>query len=83
MNRSAELVADVPTELVTVTSTAPTPAGLTAVIVVGEATVTEVARAVPKCTVEPLTKSKPVIVTNVPPTVGPAAGLMEVTTGAP
>ncbi len=44
VNWSAELVTDVPTGVVTVTSTVPAPAGATAVSEVGEMTVTPVAR---------------------------------------
>ena len=82
MNRSAELVADVPLGVLTVTSTGPVPAGLTAVIDVPETTLTPVAAAVPKATVSPVRKPLPVMVTVVPPTVGPPVGLMPVTVGA-
>jgi hypothetical protein len=60
---------------VTVTVTAPTlPAGVVAVMVVLFVTVTLVAVAVPNCTVAPATKFVPVIVTTVPPDVGPVLG---------
>ncbi len=56
--------------VVTVTSTVPAPAGDTVLIVV--AFNVKLAAAVePKATVEPLVKFVPVIVTAVPPAVGP------------
>ena len=58
------------------------PAGLLAVIVVSLTTVKLVAAVVPKSTAVTPVKPVPVIVTNVPPTSGPAAGLMPVTVGA-
>ena len=78
---SAELVALVPPDVVTVTSTTPVPAGLVAVMAVALFTVKPAAAVLPKLTaVEPV-KFVPVIVTLVPPVAGPLAGLMEVTTG--
>src|SRR5277367_1942575 len=72
-----------PTELVTVTVTAPAlPAGVTAVIVVAFTTVTPVAAVLPKVTVAPAAKFVPVIVTDVPPEVDPLFGLTLVTVGA-
>ena len=65
----------------TVTSTAPTPAGLTAVIDVAEVKVTPVEALLPKSTVAPEAKLVPVMVTDVPPAVGPPVGLMPVTVG--
>ena len=53
-----------------------------AVICVAELTVTLVAAIVPKSTAVAPVKPVPVIVTDVPPLVGPAAGLMPVTAGA-
>jgi hypothetical protein len=52
------------------------------VIEVEETTVTDVPAVPPKLTVAPVTKPVPVIVTRVPPAVGPAAGLRDVTVGA-
>ena len=76
-------VALVPPGVVTVTSTVPAvPAGAVAVIWVALLTVTLVAAFEPKLTEAPLTKFVPVIVTMVPPVVGPAVGLMLVTVGA-
>ena len=57
------------------------PAGEVAVIWVSETTV-KVAAAVPKSTAVAPVKSVPVMVTEVPPAVGPAFGLTEVTVGA-
>ena len=82
MNRSAGAVADVPFGVVTVTSTVPVPAGLSAVIVVALTTVTFVAGTVPKSTAVAPVKPVPVIVTNVPPAAGPEDGLRPVTIGA-
>ena len=71
-----------PPELVTVTVTAPAlPAGVVAVIVVLFTTVTPVAAALPNVTVAPEKKFVPVIVTAVPPAVGPVFGLKLLTVG--
>ncbi len=75
-------MADVPAGVVTVTSTVPVPAGLSAVIVVSLTTVTFVAGVVPKSTAVAPVKPVPVIVTSVPPAVGPVVGLKPVTVGA-
>jgi hypothetical protein len=75
-------VADVLPDTVTVTSTTPVPAGLTAVTDVGLTTVTFVAGTVPKSTVVGPVKFVPVIVTGVPPAAGPEFGLTSVTVGA-
>ena len=56
-------MADVPPGVVTVTSTVPVPAGLSAVIVVSLTTVTLVAAVVPKSTAVAPVKPVPVIVT--------------------
>ncbi len=64
---------------VTVTLTVPVPAGLTAVISVEERTSTLLARFSPKCTAVAPVKPVPLIVTSVPPSVGPSAGLTLVT----
>ena len=71
-----------PPGVVTVTSTTPVPAGLSAVIVVSLATVTSVAAVVPKSTPVAPVKPVPVIVTEVPPAAGPLVGLRPVTAGA-
>ena len=71
-----------PAGVITVTSTVPVPAGLSAVIVVALTTVTPVAAVVPKSTAVAPVKPVPVIVTKVPPAAGPLVGLMPVTAGA-
>jgi hypothetical protein len=85
-NRSAELVADVPPGVVTVTSTVPLPAGLagglTAVIWVSLLNVKLLAGTVPNSTFVAPVKSRPVIMTVVFPAAGPNVGEMLVTVGA-
>ena len=84
MNWSAEEGAEVPPGVVTVTSTVPEPAGEVAVQEVVEEQDTPVAALEPKSTVVPavaVRKLVPVIVTEVPPVVGPADGEMPVTVG--
>ena len=71
-----------PAGVVTVTSTVPVPAGLLAVIVVSFTTVRFVAAVVPNSTAVAPVKPVPVIVTGVPPAVGPLVGLRPVTAGA-
>jgi len=75
VNRSPELVALVPFSLVTVTSTVPIPAGEVAVIWVALLTVKEAAALPPKLTAVAPEKLVPVMVTLVPPDVGPVFGL--------
>src|SRR5271170_1022049 len=73
---------DVPLGVVTVTSTMPLlPAGAFAVIAVAELTVNDVAAVEPNLTAVAPAKAVPVIVTDVPPTTGPMAGLSVVTAG--
>jgi hypothetical protein len=79
VNTSAGLVGDVPPVAVTVTSTAPVPAGLSAVIVVALTTVSLAAGVVPKLTAVTPVNPVPEIVTDVPPVTGPIAGLKPVT----
>jgi hypothetical protein len=80
---SAELGAEVPPTVVTVTSTTPAlPAGAVAVIDVLEFTVTPVAALDPKSTAVAPVRSVPVIVTDVPPSVGPDVGDTAVTAGS-
>ena len=83
MNWSPATAGDVPPEVVTRTCTAPgvIVAGDTAVIDVEEFTTTPVAAVAPNATVAPLMKLVPVIVTDVPPSVGPDVGLIDVTDG--
>jgi hypothetical protein len=67
---------------VTVTVAAPAAcAGVVAVIVVAFTTVTPVAAVPPMVTVAPATKFVPVIVTLVPPAIGPLEGAIPVTVG--
>src|SRR6185437_5086165 len=71
-----------PVEFVTVTVTVPTaPAGEVADMVVPFSTVTLVAALAPNVTVAPAAKLVPVMVTPVPPLVGPVAGPIPVTVG--
>jgi hypothetical protein len=81
-NRSAEVLALVPPEFVTVTSTVPLPAGEVAVIDVALLTVKEVAAVPPNFTAVAPVNKVPVMVTGVPPAAGPLFGAMEVTGGA-
>ena len=68
--------------LVTATVTAPAlPAGVVAVIVVALTTTTFVAAVPPKVTVAPDAKLVPVIVTAVPPVIGPLFGDTLLTVG--
>ena len=64
------------------TSTVPLPAGDVAVIDVAELTVKLVALAAPNFTAVDPVNAVPVIVTDVPPAVGPDVGEMDVTVGA-
>ncbi len=70
-----------PPPVVTVTSTVPVPAGDVAVIWVAELTVNPAAGVAPKFTALAPVKLVPVIVTDVPPPVGPDVGESEVTVG--
>ncbi len=82
VNWSAMLTADVPPEVVTVTSTVPADSsGLIAVMEVDETTAKLVALVVPKSTVVAPVKPVPVMVTLVPPAVVPEIGLTSVTAG--
>ena len=72
---------DVPPGAVTVTSTAPEPAGEVAVIEVAELTVKELAAVDPNATAVAPVRLVPLIVTTVPPVTGPAAGATAVTLG--
>ena len=81
VNWSAALVALVPPGVVTVTSAVPDPAGDVAVMCEASTTVTFVPAFDPKRTEVAPVKFVPVIVTLVPPPVGPAAGLSPVTVG--
>jgi hypothetical protein len=81
VNWSAGLVALVSSKTVTVTSTVPLPAGEIAVIDVALLTVNEVAAVPPNCTTVARARLSPVMVTSVPPAVGPLFGEIEVTDG--
>ena len=72
-----------PNTVVTLTSTVPVPAGEVAVIDVAELTVKPVAGVAPKLTAVAPVKPVPVMVTEVPPAVGPVVGVVEVTVGGP
>jgi len=75
-------VEDVPPGAVTVTSTAPAVcAGEVAVMLVADTTVNDEAAVEPNDTPVAPVKFVPVIVTLVPPAVGPAAGVSDVTVG--
>jgi hypothetical protein len=78
-------VALCPSGFVTVTSRSLAErAGVTAVIVVAFTTLTPVAATPPKVTVAPLTTFVPVMVTEVPPVVGPSSGeTLEIVGDAP
>ena len=81
MKWSAELVEDVPVSFVTVMSTVPAvPAGEVAVMEVSE---TMVKLAALPAKLAPLASAKPVpvMVTTVPPAIGPATGVIPVTLG--
>jgi hypothetical protein len=82
VNTSAGDVDEVPPAVVTVTSTAPVPAGLRAIIVVDVTRVNIVARLVPKFNAVTLLNPVPVTVTSVLPVAGPFAGLTAETVGA-
>ena len=75
-------VAEMPPEVVTVTLTVPDPIGAVAVICVFELTTKLDAGAPPKLTEVAPAKLVPVMVTALPPAVGPAVGLSAVTVGA-
>jgi hypothetical protein len=78
---SAEEVADVPPAVVTVTSTVPAlPEGAVAVMEVAESLVIAPEEA-PKLTVVAFSRLVPVIVTEVPPALGPLVGLSPLTVG--
>jgi hypothetical protein len=82
VNWSAADVADVPPTVVTVTSTGPAElAGDVAVIEVAESAVT-VAGVEPKSTAVAESRFAPVMVTEVPPAIGPSGGLTPLTVGA-
>ena len=82
MNVSPGLVAEVPADVVTVTSTAPDdPAGEVMVMEVALLTFRFEPAALPKSTAVAPVKPVPVTVTDVPPVVGPEEGLNEVTVG--
>jgi len=81
VNWSALLVALVPSAVVTVTSTVPVPSGATATICVAVLVVIDAAAVAPNFTAVADDRSVPVIVTVVPPALGPVVGLIDVTTG--
>ena len=72
----------VPPPVVTVTSTVPVPAGAVAVMDVALLTVKVVAAVAPNFTAVAPVRLVPVMVTEVPPVLGPVVGLTPVTVGA-
>ena len=81
---SSAVVAELPATVSTVTSTTPEAiAGATADIENPDVTVTSLDGDEPKSTVAPGANPVPLIVTDVPPDVGPALGLSDMTVGAP
>ncbi len=72
----------VPPTVVTLTVTAPVPAGDVAVICVAELTVKLAALVLPNCTAVAPVKLVPVMTTLVPPVAGPDVGARPVTVGA-
>lgn len=83
MNLSADDMADAPPGVVTVTSTVPAlSAGEVTVIAVADSAVMMPGVA-PKLTAEADERLAPLMVTEVPPTVGPLIGLIPVTEGTP
>ena len=83
MNWSAgAFTAEVPPGVVTVTSTGPaTPAGETAVMELEVLFESPVAATAPNCTAVAPVRLVPVMVTGLPPVVGPEVGLTPVTVG--
>ena len=82
LNWSADEVVEVPPGVVTVVSTVPAASlGVVAVISVELTTLKEVAAVVPNLTALTEVKAVPVIVTTVPPPLGPALGDTLVTVG--
>ncbi len=76
---------DVPDGVVTVTSTTPVPGGLSTAIAVTPSitsTTKYLGNVVPNLTADAPVNPVPVIITNVPPPVGPLFGLKPVTSGA-
>ncbi len=71
-----------PASVITVTSTVPVPAGLTAVIELSFTTVKLVAATDPNSTADAPVKLVPEIVTGVPPACVPVVGVNPVTVGA-
>ncbi len=82
MKWSALEVADVPLGVVTVMSTVPVPLGEVTVMEPVVSAVIVPGLAVPKSTAVALDKLEPLMVTVVPPAVGPLVGLTTVTVGS-
>ena len=82
-NWSATLITLAPDAVTTTMSTGPAPlAGDVATMDVSDTTVNVVAATDPNLTADAPEKFEPVIVTDVPPAIGPTAGLTPATTGA-
>ncbi len=82
VNWSLALVALVPPAVTTVASTVPDPGGVVTVMEVALFTVKAEAGIAPKSTSEAPVRLVPVKVTEVPPALGPDAGVIPVTVGA-
>jgi hypothetical protein len=82
VKRSPYEVAEVPSGVVTVTSTVPVPAGETAETTFGPSTVTSVAALMPKLTAVAPVRLLPKMYTFVPPVSGPRLGKTTLTVGA-
>jgi hypothetical protein len=82
VNWSLPDTAEVTPAAVTVTSTVPVPGGAVAVIWELELTVKPAAATPPKVTAVVPERPAPLIVTDVPPAVGPAVGLISETLGS-
>ena len=70
------MIGEVPESAITLTSTVPVPAGAVAIMEVGETTEYCSAEIDPKRTFCTSEKLSPVMVTDVPPSVGPIFGLI-------
>jgi len=81
VNSSFDDVSLVPDDVVTVTSTVPVPAGLTATIFVDDLMLKLIAAVSPNMTAEAVRNPVPAIVTLVPPKGDPDEGESDVTVG--
>ena len=81
MKRSAGEIVDVPDAVITVTGTVPVPSGLERIIWEAVSLMKLVTWIGPKSTAVAPARLVPLIVTSVPPVVGPLAGLTAVRAG--